>query len=59
MYYAIMTNTPNSLSSGGGIYGLFESEGQVGNNVQDPARVQLTNYRYNAVKKLNQKIDLI
>ncbi len=57
MYYTIFTNTPNS--SGDAIYGLFESQGQLSNNVQDPARTQVTNTRYDAVKKLNQQIDKI
>ncbi len=60
MYYAIMTNTqPSDADTNYSIYGLFESEGSVGAITQDPKLKQVTNTRYDAVKKLNGQIDKI
>lgn len=59
MYFLIMTSTPNQSSSGRASYGLFETHGQFGDIIQDPADIQCRNSKYNYVKELNNDISLI
>ena len=61
MYYTIATNTPSpySYSDVGGIYGLFDSQGQINYPCQNPVLNQIPNARYYAVQKLNGQIDKI
>ena len=61
MYFLIMTDAPTPAynSSSRNYYGLFEEEGNLGATFQNPANHQVPNYRFNAVKSLNQYIDKI
>lgn len=61
MYYGIWTLTPNATNPEKiwSVYGLFDSDGILDADIQDPKEEQVPNYRYYAVKELNTQIDKV